>query len=70
MPSCQVVALEPAMAVVLAQHLHDAPVAETFSSSGDDVSANIRSETSNTAPSRLLLVSSGQNSRKLWGLRR
>ena len=38
--------------------------------SGTTCSANMRSETSNTAPSRLLLVSSGQKSRNRSGLSR
>ncbi len=40
------------------------PSRESETSSGRTFSANMRSDTSNTAPSRLLLVSSGQKRRK------
>ena len=70
MPAGQGVALEPAVAVVLGQHLHHPPVAgRSRRRRRSTRSAKARSETSKTAPSRLLLVSSGQNSRNRSGLR-
>ena len=45
------------------------PSCESFSSCSSTRSAVIRSDTSKTAPTRLLLVSSGLKSRKVVGLR-
>ena len=45
------------------------PSCESLTSSSVTRSAVIRSDTSKTAPTRLLFVSSGLNSRKVVGLR-
>ena len=67
-PAGQQVALEPALAQVLAEDLHHAAVGREVLVAGR-ISASRRSVTSNTAPRRLDAVSSGPKSRKFSGLR-
>ena len=66
MPAGEQVALEPALAHVLAEHLHDAPVAgRGHRRSAAPLGQPRRSVTSNSAPRRLDAVSSGPKTRKL-----
>ena len=65
------VALEPAVAVVLGEHLHHPARCVTARRRPAGPPPSRRGRTaSKTAPSRLLLVSSGQNSRNVSGLSR
>ena len=70
MPAGQQVALQPALAEVLAQHLHHAAVRrEVVVARRRSRPPRSRSVASNTAPSRLDAVSSGPKSRKRLGVR-
>ena len=61
-PAGEQVALEPALAEVLAEHLHHPAVGREVVVSGRTSPCQARSVTSNTAPRRLDAVSSGPNS--------
>ena len=63
------IALEPSLALVLRQHLHDPPVGgEVVVAVGNVSPIQARSVTSKTSWSRLEAVSSGPKSRKFVGL--
>ena len=66
MPPGEQIAFEPALAEMLAQHLHHAPVGRDVIVVGQRCRAiQTRSVTSNTASSRFDAVSSGPMMRKL-----
>ena len=67
-PAGQQVALQPALAQVLRQHLHHPAVRREVIIARQDLTLERRSVTSKTSPSRFDAVSSGPNSRNVSGL--
>jgi hypothetical protein len=64
-PTGEQISFQPALAQMLAQHLHHAAVRSNMVVGGENFRRGATVVTSNTAPQRLELISSGLKTRKL-----